>query len=314
MSCIFNATAVEEITVTLSTSTLVIKKEILFKECVPGITDDDCPLWNFNHCPNDDDYSNPFIKGDKIYFQYIMDSLKNDIGTVVLVDNGSSEEYSEFVTIQKGYDADGKYYVNIIVDTQNIPPGITCWYLKIELVSYSQNTLNSCIINAISEEEMTLEEAQESCREEVGVVGILYTEPFFSSPCVGTVLIQGVHSKYDCDGNYYAAFADGSANDYSASVRVRGEVIQEGFEFIEKLQNNKRQSVQKRRQYKLNTIKLPPYVVEIIAKCFESKTLTIDEVEYLGGVKLQKQFEEGQMWIINTELNRLCDENNFNCS
>ena len=44
-----------------------------------------------------------------------------------------------------------------------------------------------------------------------------------------------------------------------------------------------------------------------------AQTLTIDGVEYKRGVAVEKNNDQGNMWIINSQLLRICDDISFTC-
>ena len=54
-----------------SNETLIAKKVIRVIDCGTDTENTNlCAMWNNTRCSNDSLYCNPFIKGDKIYFQY----------------------------------------------------------------------------------------------------------------------------------------------------------------------------------------------------------------------------------------------------
>lgn len=153
----------------------------------------------------------------------------------------------------------------------------------------------------------------EFCNEE-NIVEV-FSEPFCKVTCESTLLIQGTYPKYDCDGGYHGLFDDdyNPDNSYTLSYRIPGEINQDNYQIAETIINEDKTGSKMTSSYRLMTPKIPPYVAKQIANCFNSQVLTIDGIEYKRGVAVEKNNDQGNMWIINSQLLRICDDIRFNC-
>lgn len=300
-----------------SNNSYIEKKEFFIKDCAnSSLVIDQCGLWNHNKCPNDDSYCTPFVESDKIYLQYVFANsiYKYAYAQIVNAATDTVEALLPLTTVF-GQDEAKTIYMNIQVDC-GVLSGIDCWYIRIKAFKevLSSAVLNPCVAEKVSQG-MTTEQATNACYDElVDSFDYVYTEPYCRVKCDNeTILITGSFPKYDCDGNYYGAFTS-TTNTHIPSIRVPGFISHDSFEFTERLNNGKRLSVKRRKGFTLQTGKLPPYVVNLMAKCFESQQLSIDGVNYSGGLKLDKDFDQGLMWIVKTQVYQDCDENNFTCT
>lgn len=304
-----------------STNTVINKLTIKILDCNNTIdTNNLCGLWNFNRCPNDDDYCNPFIKGDKLYFQYMSPASEKiqsaipqlydlSTGQIILPPEG-------LFTVQSNTTTDAIQYYNLIIDTDKLSDSVTCFYLKISFYKCDlkrNKDYSDCVRDRIAEG-MTAYLAALTCsnafcedKEEI------YAEPYCRVRCEEpTLLLTGFYPKYDCDGNYYGMLRN-VVNIFVPQIRIYGEIQYQNFTFEEVLVNNIRTSVKRKTNYYLQSKKLPLYVVKQVAKIFGSQKVIIDGIEYKGAVTLNKNFDEGQMWILKESIFTLCDENNFTC-
>lgn len=304
-----------------SDETFINKRNYLIKECVRFEDIDKSSLWNANKCANDDCYCNLFKRGDKLYLQFksnelishsIIELLNNSDDTPV-VGNGGGPIFN----LENGEDIDHNSYGNVIINTANT--NSKCFYVKLRIYTCTPDPalLQTCIDLKLAEGK-TQEQAEFECFEQFCSLEqkkIIFSEPYCEiGPCEqDTILIEGFYPKFDCNGNYYAPFIGGGVNSFKPSVRIRGEVTQTDYDFEETLINRKRIKSRQVRAYSFRTEKVPPYIVDLIAVCFNSMTLTIDGIEYQKAVKLSKNFDEGRMWILNTTLTRECDEIDFGC-
>lgn len=275
-------------------SSLTAKASIIVKDCGGfGNPDQDCEGWNFNHCPNDNSYHQPFIQGDLIYGQIKYDKNKYTRGTfsVINIETGEALPGSAFLTEEDAIDRLNNKYYNFILNTLNSAfDNVTCFYTQLNL-------------------------------EGIGEVADIqvFSEPYRVVRCnEKTILITGYYpSGYDCFGNYYGVLNTDSESAfdsiYTPSFRVYGVVEEDGFDFEETTNNDIKIKSKQTERFLLKTQKIPYYVARQIAVCFNSKKTTIDAIEYSGTVKLNKNFEEGSMWIINENIFIKCDEINFTC-
>jgi hypothetical protein len=281
-------------------NTEIAKTLIQFKDCsIFPTPSSEGGFWNCNRCPNDDDYCQPYVVGDNIYFQLPYQSgIDNycELPQFFIVANGVSIEVAyptngtNGVEWQYGVGSDGVDYINVVIDTSNaFFVGKQCWYLQIQLLY---------------------------CPEEVNhqFNSEFYCEVRCEEP---TILITGLYPNgYDCNGTYYGSLTNPSASSVSSfllSFRVRGSVESIGFEFEETMNNNIKVKSKQRELFTLFTHKIPYYVVRQMAAAFNSKELTIDGTRYYGSLKLNKNFDDGNMWIIKEGLYIPCDEINFTC-
>lgn len=269
------------------------KQTILIKDCSifdnpNNIFDNPNNGYNCNKCPNDDAYCQPFIKGDILYFQFLIDKTIYSNQSFQLINSITGLPITGIDSATTQGVIDRITYYTIQIDTTTIQE--TCFYLKLTL-DKGGNTL-------------------------IAAEDFITSEPFCSVNCnEQTLLIEGEYIKYDCEHNYYG-IGTGTINGkppYKASFRVRGTVEPQGFQ-IEKTNNgiNTVKSKQKER-FTLFTEKIPYYVAKQIEICFNSKQLTIDGIDYTGEAKLDKNFEEGSEWIIKEDIFIECPEINFGC-
>lgn len=275
-------------------NTEIAKTLIMVKSCNSfDNPNENCDGFNFNLCPNDRKYCQPFIKGDKIYCQLAYDIKKYFISGISLIDTSTdTDKYiaSNF-TFQSGHDPLNNYFFNYILDTgaDTFASDITCFYFKLQLTP-----------------------------RQGGDFVYVYSEPYCLVKCnENTMLITGEYPNgYDCSGGYHGTMTGGinpGASIYTPSFRIRGVLEPENFDF-EKTENHGK--FVKSKQFERFFFRLEPtpyYVARQIAVCFNSKKVTIDGDEYKGTVRLQKNFDEGSMWISNETIYRDCDELNFTC-
>lgn len=303
--------------------TLVAKKVIRVLDCQNNITQNElCNLWNFSHCPNDDDYCQPFIKGDIIYKQLFIPKNYFKYMFVHVIDMETGEDspaLTAATTSEKGFDSNENEFRNLIINTTD--PGTTkCFYIKI--VGYTCDfkgddltAFNSCVSD-LQADGYTLKQAQEICLSSMCSDGqeIIYSEPYCLVACQNTIEIKGFYPNYDCNGNFYGAFASGSAtNSFVPRMRIFGVVEPADFLVEETVVNKKRKAAKKIKTVNLMSKKIPFYVVEQLANIFASQVVTVEGEEYLGAVSLSKNNDEGMMWIIKTTLQQECDTINFSC-
>lgn len=268
------------------------KASILIKDCSAfGNPNSECDGFNFNKCPNDDAYCQPFIQGDLIYNQLKFDSSKYALtgGEFINSETGEAFTPTTGVAFQIGKDLINNSYINTVFDTSDaVFNTINCFYIRYTLSEGEQN--------------------------------VFYTsEPYCKVSCnIPTLLIVGNYPNgYDCFGNYYGdltLLGFSYPTIYKPSYRVYGVIESDGFDFEETTMNNKRIKSKQSERFWLMTKKIPYYVAKQLAVCFNSKLVTIDGIEYTGTIKLNKNFDEGSMWIIKENIYIVCDEKTFTCS
>lgn len=271
----------------------IVKTKILIKDCSNfGDPNEDCDGWNFNRCPNDTHYCQPFIQGDKIYGQLKFDLRLYSISGFQIINTvtGANIYTSAFVSIQTGRDPSNNFYLNYVIDTSNAAfNDVTCFYTKITLSPKQQ-----------------------------GDSIFFASEPYCVIQCnENSLLIKGNYPNgYDCFGNYYGSVTGGllsGASIYIPQVRIRGVVEPDNFDFEKTINHFKTIKSQQKARFILFSQPLPYYVVKQVAVCFNSKEVTIDGSVYTGTIKLTKNNEEGSMWILKENIFQDCDEINFTC-
>lgn len=276
-------------------------------------------LWNNNLCGQDELYCQPFVVGDELFFQFRNDRDESFSKIIKLInkESGAIVTTPGIIRTEDGVDEAGTAYYNVIVDTTTID--ICCFYLRVSLFFCEPDPtlLNNCIDAAVAAG-ATLDQATYNCMvefcNEENIVEV-FSNPFCKVDCESTILIEGTYTKYDCDSNYYGLFDSdyNPVNSYKMQVRVFGEITQNNFQIAETIVNEDKTASKMTSSYQLMTPKIPPYVARQIANCFNAQILTIDGVEYKRGVAVEKNNDQGNMWIINSQLLRICDDINFTC-
>ena len=310
---------------------------------------DNSQFWNCNICPNDDKYCQPYIIGDKIYMQLpyqpfvIPETGGNAVGPYfnVIVDNEPIEVTSG-ITTQIGIGISNSInYINVVIDTSD--PFFSdkpCWFFQIAL--QNANLAIDGSGNPIGPEMLpcfTAEYAANGGNYQAAIDHCAYlyltdkynTEFYCEVRCEEqTILVEGNYNQdnngrrpfarlelTDCSGKFHGLLEVNGLNAlnlFQHSYRVRGIVESSGFEFEETKIKEKRVKSKQREVFILFTNKIPYYVAIGIAACFNSKETTIDTIVYFGTIKLTKNFEEGNMWIIKENIFIECDEINFSCN
>ncbi len=279
-------------------------------------------LWNNNLCTQDQPYCQPFVRGDKVYLQFIIPN-PTVIGIFPTIVNGIDNEFiwlpDAAVVFETGSDDDGNRYQNCIVDTTYLPEDICCFYIKWFL--YYQNVnyedFSACVADKMGYDGQTQLQAIHNCLEEMldpAVIKGQVTEPYCEEKCLPTIVVQGEYPKYDCNGNYYAPFTGNGTNSFLKKFRVYGEIAEQGYSFSKTILNGKTKSSKQVTNWLLRTPKIPPYVAKMLADSFNSKQLTINGAEFDKTEEITKNNDDGFMWIVNTTLTTECDEINFTCS
>lgn len=299
-------------------NTYINKRVYSFKECeiLPKNTKDD--LWNANKCPTDGCYCQPYVQGDIISIQYNTKQFGPNVKVIIpeLLDEETDTNIddTDIMTTEQGYDDNGVLFVNIFLDTTNLTK---CFYVRLNLFNCNpdETELNNCIESKMDYSTTEKEAAIECYTELCGPSATSYyiTEPYCPASCSNTVLIEGLYPKYDCNGKYYGAFVY-SDNNFTPKLRIYGNIEWYDHTTDETLLNRNRVKARGIDKYRLRSKKIPPYVVKQIANILDSQAIYVDGVEYKGGTKMSKDFDEGGSWIITVDLFIECDENNFTCN
>lgn len=300
--------------------TYINKDQVLIKDCSGIINENsECDGYNFNRCPNDDAYCQPFEKGDEIFFQFPLDTRKHKTIFASIIDTSTGEEIEVDIETQKDTDEDRNTYFNVVVNTnQAIFDTVTCWYLKLKLYGcvLSGNVYNTCLAEKQSGG-MTLLEAQKECYSEMCAISDQITsEPYCITRCnESTLLIEAYYPKWDCDNYYYGPFPTipPTRNMYRLKVRVRGTLESNGFLLEEVVNSTKKVKGKQSERFLLRLEGIPYYVARQLARCLNAESFTIDGETYTGALKLDKDFEEGLTWYIKENVFKDCPEINYSC-
>jgi hypothetical protein len=311
--------------------TRITKKVMTFKNCSGWGLNDGCSGWNFNKCPNDDDYCQPYVERDLLYMQYLIPANWAGVAAVEMVDSTTGEivAHGSSMTSQIGKDADGLRYVNIKIDTGVLPEGVTCFYIKLtfwdcrEFLKPTQAFI-ACVVAAMiggaTLAEATIQCANSICDEENQK--IVYSEPYCEVRCnEETMVITGAYlpTKYDCDGFYYGDLLNLVSGAviptiYKLEFRDRGFVEHDGATIAENINNGITVSKKTVKKYTLYSGKIPPYVAAQYIRAAGSREFAVDGVVYKGPQEIGKDFDQGMSWIPKMLLTTECDEADFTCS
>lgn len=306
----------------------VNKVSILFKDAGSfNDPNEDCLGWNYNHCPNDNDYCQPFIKGDKIYMQFLFDLSKYKFIDLQFIHSPTGEQFdgTPALIAQSATDENRNTYSTLVIDTTNaVFDNIDCWYIRIKMYrcDYRQDNpdtpaYNTCRAAKIAAGK-TAAEAKRECYDELCDDFDYYTsEPYCRVACnQASLLLSGVYTEYDCNGNFYGKFLGGTPTSiFKLQVRIIGTIDPIGFVITETRNAGKKVKSQQQEKFLLRSgQKLPYYVARQIVACFNSQQLIIDGLNYDGAIKLEKNFDEGSMWILSENVYQNCDEINFTCT
>jgi len=285
---------------------------------IPLVECDDIPLdtsknfFNCNLCGSDEPYWQPVADGDTVREQIAINTNTYKTFKAYLFDSDDNV-LDQNITLAEFEDAAGNKYLNISFAGSDITASCFYWKIYAYETEINEGTLATCVaarLPGISEHaaEITCAITQSPDYAE------FYSEEYkkIDTACEDTLVVQGYYPRYDCDGNYYGT-AETGTNAHALSFRIYGNIEKSEYNFEETLVFNTRRTSKQNSTFNLRTPKIPPYVVEKLAKAFNSQYVKIDGIAYKRGVKLSKNFEEGSMWIIDTTLQRDCDEIDFLC-
>lgn len=300
-----------------SNGTHAIVKEFTLRQCVASIQEPE--LWNCNRCGSDEEYFNPIIDGDKIYLQYFVDKLSYSHILFEAVDSATDEILSspslEYIM---GLDKNKQAYVSAVFSIDDYA-GHDCIYFRAKFFTCELNevVLEACLGTSI--EDATYEALNACYTTLCSTFDYFRTEPYRRAGCQEkTILVEGFYTTYDCNSAFYGTFdsvvmGNVAANTHKPSIRVLGNLEKNGFAYDKSTLNTKVVGITNRQVFKFRTRKIPPYVVEVINLCFASRNLYFDGSEYISGTQIDKNFEEGTMWIVDVNVTKECRQDNLNC-
>lgn len=299
-----------------SNGTYAVTKNYTLRECVATIQEPE--LWNCNRCGSDEEYFNPISEGDKIYLQYIVDKLSYSHILLEAVDSATDEVLSSpSLQYIMGLDKNKQGYVNAVFSIDDYPD-TNCIYFR---AKFFKCALDPAVLGGCLGGDMSYTKLNECYNELCPQFDYFRTEPYRRVGCLEkTFLIEGNYTGYDCNKNYYGEFdtvvssMNLATNTHKPSIRVHGNLEKVGFAYDKTTLNNKPVGITNKHVYKLRTVKVPPYVVEVINVCFASKNLYIDSEEYISGTQIDKNFEEGTMWIVDVNITKECRQDNLSCN
>ncbi len=285
-------------------------------ECTEIPLGDSADFWNCNVCGSDEKYEQPVLETDTVREQFrINNNTFKEYRAFLFDGNGDVIEDTNGITLNFFADGFVNQYMNVTLDVSNIPSD--CFYYRIFAFEalVDEGDLETCVDVKLSLGRGPKEAAVLCLFELYPDLTQKYSEMFrkTNDECENTLLLEGEYPYYDCNGNYYGVQQTGDNNTHTLSMRIPATIEKTEYNFEESIIFNTKRSSKQLDTFLLRTEKLPPYVVAKLALIFNSKTITIDGVDYKGGKKLSKNFEEGRMWIINTTLTQECDLD-FLCS
>lgn len=303
-------------------NTYINKATIMVKDCDAfNNLNAECSGYNFNRCPNDGFYCQPYIVGDKLYFQIPLIYGKYFYIDIFLVNTITGQEYflNTEVLRQNGYGVNRAILYNFCVDTNtSIFDGKECFYFKFKLYkcqlnTEAYNTFDFCVQEKINAGFNELNAIAKCYSENCLDFDFITSEPYCKIKCdEPTLLIEGVYTGYDCNG-FWHGNVGGQQSIYKSQYRIPAGLESDGFEFEETFNGtNKIKSIQKER-FIFFTYKVPYYVATQIANCFNSSAFYVDNQKYTGTVKLDKNFDSGSEWLIRENIFKVCDEISFSC-
>lgn len=302
-----------------SNGTKAVTKEFTLRACVADVSEPE--LWNCNLCGSDQAYFTPIVEGDKIYLQYIVSNL-NYSHILLEAVNSETEEILSSPSLEYiyGVDKNKQAYVSAMFDVNDYPADVNCIYFR---AKFFKCTLNEEVLeDCLSDHDYELGPyvALNACYSSLcSQFDYTRTEPYRRAGCQeNTVLIEGFYSTYDCNNNFYGAFASViagniAANNFKPSVRVHGEIFGSGYAYDKTMLNTKVVGITNKKVFKLRTRKIPPFTAQAINICFASKNLYIDTEEYISGTQIDKGFDEGRMWIVDVNVTKECRQDNLAC-
>lgn len=265
-----------------SDNSFIVKRNVTFIDCDPTPPTGSCDLFNSTRCGNDECYAQPFISGDILCFQWRFDSPASMSFSLVDEDFNHIVYTVPLTTFGTGTDEKYQDYQWLNIDTSLIPASVDYFHLKV------------------------VYDGQE-----------WYSEPFELVNCDDqTVYLVATHDTgRDCFKNYHNNPVSVSAtNYYNSQTRIYGTIEKVANSISKEIDEDVEISTTVEQIYLLRTSrKVPQYVADKITEIFSGRILYIDGEIYTPSGRIDKDFEEGKMWIISSELRQTCTKENFKC-
>lgn len=299
-------------------TTYIRRMNVTVVDCGDQIHNELCDLWNNHLCGNDSCYCNPWIAGDKIYLQFNLPvTITNwfnifgppkplgttsewgvDYFAALIDENGDLyPQFSSIETFASEYGigvnhVTGKPFVWMVIDT-NLLQGICNFNVTVADGPFTEDPENP-------------------------IVNQFYTEPYCCVKCdEDTIMVCGTYNKTDPFGHFYGEFEPGSftgdQNGYKACIRVYGNIekvnnaIENTYTELVKVKAKINPS------YLLRTNPLPEYVADLLTVALAGQTVTIDGVEYDSPESVDKNNQEGRMWLVESTLVMKTEDVDFEC-
>jgi hypothetical protein len=264
---------------------LTRKIEFRVVDCGAGVCNSESDLWCENLCATDTYYCQPFITGDQIYLQWSFPMPMDvdgkptmdfeDLIDAILHDdtNDTDLALNQFAShYGVGFDENGKPFQWMQIDT-GLLTGIDCFHLELSIDGYS------------------------TCE--------WISEPWCRVKCdERTILMSSTYTGHDCNGLFYDPFAEylDDDNGYIAQVRVYGSIEFVGVEINKEYSNDQVTYGEDINNYRIRIKKIPPYVANQMITVMSGKAVTVDGIEILTASKIDKNNDDGQMWIPDMEV------------
>lgn len=303
------------IDVTNDTLSFSQKRDFILFEGIPVAGSNANTLWEKSMCVGIDcDFCEPVFKDDDLYFQYKY--TDDSCVWIMLTDNNGVVIANLTLLASKDTKViDNVAYKTYIISLSNIGNLPKCF----RIVICSAKTSNCSDVTSCADpndDNFVLNFA--GCCISNGLqYDVIYSEKYcVVSDCENKPLleIQGVNSKFDCDGNYYGANQSTQIR-YINKFRMFGslEETEDTFEFTQQNNNTKsRVNVTDSLLFR-SYGKIPPYFKDKIKLAFSSEKTYINGIE-VTAEKLSKNMETGSMWLINETIKRISCNNDFTCS
>lgn len=276
-------------------------------------------MWNCNLCGGDERYEQPVLDTDNFYLQFPnRQSAFYDLYSFIVTPEGeivpmTQAEWGNVIGLFVTNDGISDYF-NVKLTPADIP--VNCFYIKTVLFDSALNftTLGECISDKM-DDGLSYHEAFHDCLLEQMPSATIHTTDLYrktSADCEDTILFTADYDdKHDCHGRYYGV--NGSGERYIHRVRIPGTVEPTDLS----LETTKVfESTRKNRILESSLVrsqKIPPYVVSQVIIALGGRRVLINSTEYFDPTPLQKNNDEGRMWILNFTVQWKCGETDFAC-
>ncbi len=267
-----------------SNDSYIVKREFIVVNCDPQPPIGSCDLFNSNLCGNDECYAQPFIAGDILSFQWRFNSPSSMSFSLVDADFNPIAYTVPLTTFGTGTDEKYQTYQWLNIDTALISLSVDYFHVK---VVYGDSNLE------------------------------WFSEPFERVKCdEQTVYLVATHNTgRDCFKNYHNNPFSVSANNYfNSQTRIWGTIEKTANQVTKEFSEDVETSTTVDQVYSLRTSrKVPQYVADKLAEIMAGAVLYIDGEVYTPASSIEKDFEEGKMWIVSTQVKKTCTTENFKC-